>query len=101
DLQLGQAPIRVFVDVNQLEQAILNLVINARDAMPGGGVVTIATREVELMEEAAVGTEPLVGGFGLIAVSDTGTGMPEHVRVRAFDPFFSTKGAGEGSGLGL
>lgn len=100
DLQLGPSPVAAFVDVNQLEQAILNLVINARDAMPGGGVVTITTREVELLGEEA-GTERLAGRFGLIAVSDTGTGMPEHVRIRAFDPFFSTKGAGEGSGLGL
>lgn len=100
DLQLGRGAVTAFVDVNQLEQAILNLVINARDAMRGGGVVTITTREVELPGEDA-GTERLVGRFGLIAVADTGTGMPEHVRVRAFDPFFTTKDAGEGSGLGL
>jgi signal transduction histidine kinase len=100
DLQLGPAPVTAFVDANQLEQAILNLVINARDAMPGGGVVTITTREVDLSGQEG-GTEHLVGHFVMIAVSDTGTGMPEHVRVRAFDPFFTTKDAGEGSGLGL
>ncbi|HEX4172607.1 MAG TPA: ATP-binding protein [Acetobacteraceae bacterium] len=100
DLRLERAPVTAFVDVNQLEQAILNLVINARDAMPGGGVVTITTREMDLSGDEA-GTEQLVGRFGLIAVSDTGVGMPEHVRLRAFDPFFTTKDVGEGSGLGL
>jgi signal transduction histidine kinase/CheY-like chemotaxis protein len=100
DLQLGQTQITAFVDVNQLEQAILNLVINARDAMPAGGVVTIRTASVDLSGHEA-GTEGLIGRFALISVADTGTGMPEHVRVRAFDPFFTTKGVGKGSGLGL
>jgi signal transduction histidine kinase len=100
DLQLGQTPITAFVDSDQLEQAILNLVINARDAMPDGGVVTLRTTSVDLLGHEA-GTEGLAGRFALISVSDTGTGMPEHVRVRAFDPFFTTKAIGEGSGLGL
>ena len=101
-LELQPAPswVTAFVDVNQLEQAVLNLVINARDAMPDGGLVTIRTGNVDLSGNE-VGAEGLVGRFALIAVSDTGTGMPEDVRLRAFDPFFTTKGVGEGSGLGL
>ncbi|HEY7581774.1 MAG TPA: ATP-binding protein [Acetobacteraceae bacterium] len=100
ELRLGQARVIAFVDVNQLEQAILNLVINARDAMPDGGVVTITTGSVELMGGEA-GIDGLAGRFARITVSDTGTGMPENVRLRAFDPFFTTKGVGKGSGLGL
>lgn len=100
DLQPGQTQVTAFVDVNQLEQAILNLVINARDAMPDGGVVTIRTASVDLSGHE-IGTDGLVGRFALISVSDVGTGMPEDIRVRAFDPFFTTKPLGEGSGLGL
>jgi signal transduction histidine kinase len=100
DLQPAPSRVTAFVDVNQLEQAILNLVINARDAMPDGGLITIRTSAVDLFGNE-IGTEGLVGRFALIAVSDTGTGMTEDVRLRAFDPFFTTKGVGEGSGLGL
>jgi signal transduction histidine kinase/CheY-like chemotaxis protein len=100
DLQLAQTQVTAFVDVNQLEQAILNLVINARDAMPDGGVVTVGTANVAL-SGLEVGAGNLVGRFAVISVSDTGTGMPDHVRIRAFDPFFTTKRSGEGSGLGL
>ena len=101
-LNLQPAPRRVtaFVDVNQLEQAILNLVINARDAIADGGLITIRTDNIDLSGNE-IGSDGLVGRFALIAVSDTGAGMPEHVRQRAFDPFFTTKGVGEGSGLGL
>jgi DNA-binding response OmpR family regulator/anti-sigma regulatory factor (Ser/Thr protein kinase) len=77
-------------DVNQLELAILNLSINARDAMPGGGTLTIAT--------AIASDEP---NTVTIAVSDTGCGMPPEVAKRAFDPFYTTKPAGQGTGLGL
>ncbi len=100
DFQPSASRVTAFVDVNQLEQAVLNLVINARDAMPDGGLVTIRTGNVELSGNEA-GAEGLFGRFALVAVSDTGAGMPEDVRQRAFDPFFTTKGVGEGSGLGL
>jgi signal transduction histidine kinase/CheY-like chemotaxis protein len=100
ELRLGPPRVIAFVDVNQLEQAILNLVINARDAMPDGGVVTITTGSVDLLGGEA-GTDGLAGRFARITVTDTGMGMPENVRLRAFDPFFTTKGVGEGSGLGL
>ena len=100
ELRLGLSEVTAFVDISQLEQAILNLIINARDAMPETGVVTIRTAAIELPGNNE-GTEGLAGRFAVIAVSDTGTGMTDDVRVRAFDPFFTTKTVGEGSGLGL
>ncbi len=100
-LQLDQTlPRTVLVDVDQLETSVLNLVINARDAMPNGGCVTITTAGVELLGSEA-GTEGLTGEFVTISVADTGVGMTEAVRLHAFDPFFTTKGPGRGSGLGL
>ena len=99
-LQLDREPVVAFVDPTQLEHAILNLVINAQDAMPNGGWVTIKTAHLTLRGSEA-GTEGLIGEFVLVSVSDTGTGMPESVRLRAFDPFFTTKEMGKGSGLGL
>jgi signal transduction histidine kinase/CheY-like chemotaxis protein len=101
ELQLERAlPTTVFIDPNQLETSILNLIINARDAMPNGGSVTIRTAGVEL-PCSEVATEGLAGSFVMIAVTDTGAGMTEEVRHRAFDPFFTTKEIGKGSGLGL
>jgi CheY-like chemotaxis protein len=88
------------VDAAQLEHAILNLIINARDAMPQGGIVTIRTENVDL-QGTEIGADGLRGKFVRIAVSDTGIGMAESVRLQAFDPFFTTKDIGEGSGLGL
>ncbi|HYD99891.1 MAG TPA: ATP-binding protein, partial [Alphaproteobacteria bacterium] len=86
-------------DVNQVETALLNLAINARDAMPEGGTLTIATG-------AAVAPSPELpdlppGDYAVLSVADTGTGMPPEVRARAFEPFFTTKAQGKGSGLGL
>jgi signal transduction histidine kinase/CheY-like chemotaxis protein len=99
-LQLGRSEITAFVDVSQLEQAILNLIINARDAMLENGIVTIRTAAIDLLGNEK-DTEGLIGRFALIAISDTGIGMSDDVRLRAFDPFFTTKAVGEGSGLGL
>jgi signal transduction histidine kinase len=90
------------VDRAQLENAILNLVINARDAMQNGGLITIETSNVTLGEhDIAKYTETAAGDYVSIAVRDTGTGMNAQLRARVFEPFFTTKEVGTGSGLGL
>jgi signal transduction histidine kinase len=89
----------VFVDPHQLENALLNLAVNGRDAMDGEGVITIATSDLPLVE-GEVGELP-AGEYVRIAVADTGSGMTEEVRQRAFEPFFTTKEVGKGTGLGL
>ncbi len=90
-------------DVNQMENVILNLAINARDAMADGGRLVLETRDVTLREApAALESENfLPGDYAALAVIDTGAGMPEEVRRRAVDPFFTTKPQGKGTGLGL
>jgi CheY-like chemotaxis protein len=89
------------VDPNQLENALLNLCINARDAMPGGGRLTIETANRWLDERAAQQRDLPAGQYVSLCVTDTGTGMPPEVAARIFDPFFTTKPAGQGTGLGL
>jgi signal transduction histidine kinase len=92
----------VLCDANQLESVLLSLCLNARDAMPDGGDVTIATRHVTLgAAEVAEQEGAAAGEFVEIAVSDTGSGMSQAVQARAFEPFFTTKPFGEGTGLGL
>lgn len=89
-----------FADHNQLEMAVLNLAVNARDAMPGGGVITIAARETQVEASPLAGSlRP--GGYICLSVTDTGTGMDEETLRRAIEPFFTTKGVGKGTGLGL
>ncbi len=92
----------VFIDPNELETALLNLALNARDAMAGHGSLTIETANRHV-EEANGATDPGVaaGQYAAIFIGDTGCGMPREVREKAFDPFFTTKGAGKGTGLGL
>src|ERR1041385_6749863 len=86
----------VEVDAGELELAILNLVLNARDAMPNGGVITISLENV--LGESPQGVR---GDFVKIAVADTGIGMTPEIQARAFEPFFTTKDVNKGSGLGL
>lgn len=89
-------------DPSQLENAILNLAINARDAMLGGGKLTIETQNISLDDDyAAAQAEVAPGQYVMIAVTDTGTGMPQDIIDQVFDPFFTTKEIGKGSGLGL
>lgn len=90
---------RIFSDGGQLEQALLNLVLNARDAMPAGGTLTIATRDAVLEEPPVPGLAH--GPFVVIEVTDDGTGIPDEVLKHAFEPFFTTKPVGRGTGLGL
>jgi PAS domain S-box-containing protein len=93
---------QVLVDPSQLQSAILNLAINARDAMPGGGRLTILAENTELeVDYARMHPEVWPGQYVLIAVTDTGAGMSSEVQERAFEPFFTTKEVGAGSGLGL
>ena len=86
-------------EVNQLEMALLNLAVNARDAMPEGGTLTIAAAAADVIEGVVPGLA--AGRYVKISISDTGTGMDEHTRRHAIEPFFSTKGIGKGTGLGL
>lgn len=90
------------VDPGQVENAVLNLAINARDAMPRGGRLVIETRNVVLDDNAVAAAPELTPGrYVVLSVSDTGHGMTPEVKARAFEPFFTTKGSGKGNGLGL
>jgi PAS domain S-box-containing protein len=92
---------RVRVDTAQMEQVIVNLATNARDAMPGGGKLVLETANVDVDETAGKRLGAMPGEYVMLAVSDTGVGIPPEMRSRIFEPFFTTKAPGKGSGLGL
>jgi PAS domain S-box-containing protein len=99
NLALDDAPLHARLDANQFESALLNLAINARDAMPNGGELALSAREVWL-EEGERAAVP-AGHYAVVSVADTGTGMSPEVVERAFEPFFTTKPIGKGTGLGM
>ena len=101
EMRLGANLGRITGDVSKIEQMLVNLAVNARDAMTGGGTLTIETtdRPVGPAQAAEFGVSP--GSYAMLAVTDNGVGMDEETRSRVFEPFFTTKGPGRGSGLGL
>ncbi|MFT3783307.1 MAG: PAS domain S-box protein [Nibricoccus sp.] len=100
NLELDESIPSIWADPNQLQQVIMNLCVNARDAMPGGGLIAVSTSKVVGASIAQLGADP-ARQYICIKVSDTGCGMPPHVRARIFEPFFTTKQNSGGTGLGL
>lgn len=101
DLRLGDGRWDAVCDPNQLESALSNLSINARDAMPEGGTLRIATADRTLVSDQLAGQEAAPGNYVEIEVADSGTGMSAEIASRVFEPFFTTKPIGQGTGLGL
>jgi len=100
--ELVDEPWRIFADASQLESALINLCVNSRDSMPDGGSLTLRTTNVDLRSaDAAAGIDVRPGEYVALAVCDTGCGMSPEVLARAFDPFYTTKAPGQGTGLGL
>jgi two-component system, cell cycle sensor histidine kinase and response regulator CckA len=91
----------VLADSNQMSQALLNICVNARDAMPTGGKLTIRTELIDADNERQLLVGADAASYACIVITDTGIGMDENIRTRIFEPFFTTKGVGEGTGLGL
>jgi CheY-like chemotaxis protein len=103
-ITLDTQPVHCLADPVQLESALLNVAINARDAMPHGGTLAITCRAVDALPAMPATEAPVsaaAGGYVAITLADSGAGMPEAIRERAFEPFFTTKEAGRGTGLGL
>ncbi len=99
--RLHARPANVMADPSQMGQVLMNLVINARDAMPGGGQIVIETASREIDKPAAGRPEVRPGPYGVLSVADKGAGMSPEIQKRIFEPFFTTKGVGMGTGLGL
>jgi PAS domain S-box-containing protein len=102
ELRPAPAAVPVLIDAGQLQQVLMNLAVNARDAMPTGGRLTIETGQIRVEREEPAQPTPLApGAYMRVAITDTGEGMAPEVLARAFEPFFTTKGVGKGTGLGL
>jgi signal transduction histidine kinase/ActR/RegA family two-component response regulator len=101
DFDLACSPHLVSIDPGQIEQVLLNLVANARDAMPSGGTLTIGTSDVSPHDEGGRPSDIGAGAYVLLSVADTGSGMSQEVQSHVFEPFFTTKPIGQGTGLGL
>jgi PAS domain S-box-containing protein len=105
NMRLSETPCTTLADAGQLEQVVLNLAVNARDAMSNGGMLTIETRLLTVgPEDISVTSEsdrPMPGHYAVMCVSDTGVGMEKNLQAHIFDPFFTTKDVGQGTGLGL
>ncbi|MDE1152445.1 MAG: ATP-binding protein [Micavibrio sp.] len=102
DAKLAEDTWPVCIDVNLFENALINIAVNARDAMPKGGKIWISTQNVNVDDEyTRVHPDMSADNYVMVSISDSGTGMPEEVRQRIFEPFYTTKPAGEGTGLGL
>jgi two-component system, cell cycle sensor histidine kinase and response regulator CckA len=102
DFQLGESPLWVHADESMLDQVLMNLAVNARDAMPTGGRLVIATGARHFNEKELKGHEDCAPGeYAMFSVRDTGCGIAPEILPRVFEPFFTTKDVGKGTGLGL
>jgi PAS domain S-box-containing protein len=101
NLEFAPTPLPVLVDVNMIEQVLMNLAVNARDAMPRGGLLTIRTHTGTLAEPEAARLGCRPGPYAVLRVRDNGSGIPPEIQPKIFDPFFTTKETGKGTGLGL
>jgi signal transduction histidine kinase/CheY-like chemotaxis protein len=102
EIALAPTPAWVLIDPHEVEQVVLNLVLNARDAMPDGGTIAIRISHLMLDPDTAPDGAPALNGWYIcVSVQDTGTGIPPEVRAHLFEPFFTTKDAGKGTGMGL
>jgi PAS domain S-box-containing protein len=100
-IELSPDPLRTKADSTQIQQVLMNLAVNARDAMPKGGRLTVRTARISMDEELLPGANANEGEYATVTVSDTGVGMSVDVRERLFEPFFTTKESGKGTGLGM
>ena len=101
DVEIAAGPLPMRADPTQIQQVLMNLAVNARDAMPGGGRLTVRTGRAQLREGALGGAHVPAGPYAMVTVEDTGIGMTADVRERLFEPFFTTKESGKGTGLGM